>query len=99
MPPRAPLREDRVKSVPADNQPALRLPTMRGRTRCKLHGGKNPGAPLANANALVHGKYGRATVAAKRAAAAVTKQDRGDLAVELDGPVGQPRASGAEDEV
>ncbi|MGJ3647085.1 hypothetical protein ACLB0R_01250 [Sphingomonas sp. GlSt437] len=28
---------------------------MKGRRRCRLHGGRNPGPPLGNKNALKHG--------------------------------------------
>ncbi|WP_407075289.1 hypothetical protein [Parasphingorhabdus sp.] len=32
---------------------------MRGKKRCRLHGGKSPGAPKGNKNALRHGLYSR----------------------------------------
>ncbi|WP_373693891.1 HGGxSTG domain-containing protein [Parafrankia sp. BMG5.11] len=37
-------------------------PALRGRTRCKLHGGKTQGggAPVGNKNRLVHGRHSRA---------------------------------------
>lgn len=30
---------------------------VKGRTRCRMHGGTNPGAPAGNTNALKHGIY------------------------------------------
>ncbi|WP_028388631.1 HGGxSTG domain-containing protein [Legionella fairfieldensis] len=38
------------------NGKPCRCPAMKGKSRCRLHGGaKGSGAPLGNANALVHG--------------------------------------------
>ena len=34
-----------------------RMPAVRGGKRCRMHGGKSPGAPLGNQNALKHGLY------------------------------------------
>jgi len=34
-----------------------RLWPLHGKTRCKLHGGKSPGAPKGNAHAVTHGAY------------------------------------------
>lgn len=33
---------------------------MKGKGRCRLHGGANPGAPRGNQNAYKHGRYSRA---------------------------------------
>jgi hypothetical protein len=38
---------------------------MRGKKRCRIHGGLNPGPPLGSQNGLIHG---RRTRAAERAA-------------------------------
>jgi hypothetical protein len=36
---------------------SCKSPAVRGRKRCRMHGGKNPGAPRGNKNALIHGSY------------------------------------------
>jgi hypothetical protein len=33
--------------------------------RCRMHGGKSPGAPKGNQNAYKHGKYSASTIAAR----------------------------------
>jgi uncharacterized protein YjcR len=35
--------------------------------RCRMHGGKSPGAPLGNKNALKHGLYSEELIALRRA--------------------------------
>lgn len=41
-----------------NNGNPCRCPAIKGKARCRLHGGaKGSGAPLGNANALVHGVY------------------------------------------
>ncbi|WP_420874075.1 hypothetical protein [Novosphingobium olei] len=35
---------------------------MKGKKRCRLHGGLSPGAPKGNQNALKHGRYRRAVL-------------------------------------
>jgi hypothetical protein len=42
--------------------------------RCRLHGGKNPGAPHGNTNALIHGKYSARTTALRKKANALMAQ-------------------------
>ncbi|MFC3215683.1 hypothetical protein [Novosphingobium panipatense] len=39
---------------------------MKGRKRCRMHGGTNWGAPKGNRNALKHGGRSAATLAAAR---------------------------------
>ncbi|WP_352547190.1 HGGxSTG domain-containing protein [Mesorhizobium australicum] len=34
--------------------------------RCRLHGGKSPGAPRGNSNALKHGRYSAEAMAERR---------------------------------
>src|SRR3546814_3494750 len=34
---------------------ACQSPAVKGRKRCRMHGGTNPGAPKGNSNALKHG--------------------------------------------
>lgn len=36
-----------------------RSPVVRGRSRCRMHGGANPGAPKGNSNARKHGNRSR----------------------------------------
>ncbi|MDJ0640671.1 MAG: HGGxSTG domain-containing protein [Paracoccaceae bacterium] len=38
--------------------------------RCRMHGGKSPGAPKGNANALKHGRYTAEAIAERRELAA-----------------------------
>ncbi|WP_366823659.1 HGGxSTG domain-containing protein [Phenylobacterium sp.] len=37
-------------------------PAVRGRARCRMHGGTNPGPPAGNRNALRHGWYAEVAV-------------------------------------
>ncbi|WP_366522333.1 MULTISPECIES: hypothetical protein [unclassified Novosphingobium] len=39
---------------------------MRGRKRCRMHGGTNPGAPKGNGNAYKHGGRSAKTLAAAK---------------------------------
>lgn len=41
-------------------------PAVHGRKRCRMHGDKNPGAPLGNKNALFHGGYTADAIAERR---------------------------------
>lgn len=34
-----------------------RSPAVKGKHRCRMHGGTSPGAPKGNRNALKHGRY------------------------------------------
>ena len=43
-----------------------RSPAMKGKSRCRLHGGLSPGAPKGNQNARKHGGYSAKTMAAVR---------------------------------
>lgn len=46
---------------------ARRAPAVRGKTRCRMHGGaKGSGAPKANRNARKHGLFSRAAIAERR---------------------------------
>jgi glucans biosynthesis protein len=36
---------------------ACKTSSITGRTRCRMHGGTNNGAPLGNKNAFKHGRY------------------------------------------
>lgn len=39
--------------------------------RCRMHGGKNPGAPKGNSNALKHGRYTAEAVQNRRTISAL----------------------------
>ncbi|WP_443026138.1 MULTISPECIES: hypothetical protein [unclassified Sphingomonas] len=52
---------------------------MKGKRRCRMHGGTNPGAPKGNRNARKHGGY-----SAKAKAAARYVRDIGRLVREVD---------------
>ena len=41
-------------------------PAVRGKRRCRMHGGTNPGAPKGNGNARKHGGYSAKAKAAAR---------------------------------
>lgn len=41
-------------------------PAIKGRNRCRMHGGKNPGAPKGNTNALKHGARSAKAMATAR---------------------------------
>ncbi len=39
-----------------------KLPAMKGKKVCYIHGGKSPGAPKGNQNSLKHGRRSRAAI-------------------------------------
>jgi len=43
-----------------------KTPPVRGRTRCRMHGGTSPGAPKGNCYAWKHGRYSAAAIAERR---------------------------------
>ena len=45
---------------------ACQSPAVKGRKRCRMHGGTNPGAPRGNQNARKHGGYSAKTLEAVR---------------------------------
>ena len=51
--------------------------------RCRMHGGKSPGAPTGNTNARKHGLYTADAIAERRELAALIRSMRG-LVEELD---------------
>ncbi|OYZ14327.1 MAG: hypothetical protein B7Y35_11200 [Sphingomonadales bacterium 28-64-96] len=53
---------------------ACQSPAMKGRQRCRMHGGPNPGAPAGNHNACKHGAR-----AAEAAAAAALMRELAEL--------------------
>jgi len=48
-------------------------PAVRGRRRCRMHGGTNPGAPEGNRNAWKHGAYSAGAKAAARFLSAMAR--------------------------
>ena len=44
--------------------------------RCRMHGGKSPGAPVGNRNALRHGRYTAAAIARRRSIAELIRNAR-----------------------
>ena len=53
--------------------------------RCRMHGGKSPGAPRGNSNALRHGLYSAEAISERRELAALIRSMRG-LVKEVVGP-------------
>jgi hypothetical protein len=45
---------------------ACQSPAVKGRKRCRMHGGTNPGAPKDNRNAEKHGGYSKSVKTAAR---------------------------------
>ena len=52
--------------------------------RCRMHGGRSPGAPIGNANARKHGLYTADAIAERLELAALIRSMRG-LVEEADG--------------
>ena len=52
--------------------------------RCRMHGGKSPGAPIGNDHARKHGHYTADAIAERRELAALIRSMRG-LIEEVDG--------------
>ncbi|MGS7332898.1 HGGxSTG domain-containing protein, partial [Enterobacter kobei] len=56
---------------------ACRAPAVRGRTRCRMHGGAaGSGAPRANQNARKHGQFTAEAIAERRAVRALLGEAR-----------------------
>ena len=52
-----------------------RSPAMKGRRRCRMHGGaKDSGAPAGNRNALKHGSYSREAIEVRRRMRALLRE-------------------------
>ncbi|TRD10906.1 hypothetical protein FGU71_02880 [Erythrobacter insulae] len=52
---------------------ACQSPAVKGRKRCRMHGGTNPGAPKGNQNARKHGGYSAQTKEAMRYVKAIAR--------------------------
>ena len=46
-------------------------PAVKGKRRCRMHGGNSPGAPKDNKSALVHGHYTAIEIAKRREVRAI----------------------------
>ena len=44
--------------------------------RCRMHGGKSPGAPIGNSNALTHGRYTADEITRRRGLSALLRAMR-----------------------
>ena len=51
-----------------------KAPVVKGRKRCRMHGGASPGAPKGNKNALKHGYYTQESIEQRRKAHALIRQ-------------------------
>lgn len=58
---------------------ACQSPAVKGRKRCRMHGGTNPGAPKGNQNARKHGGYSAKTLEAVRYVKAIVRIARSEL--------------------
>ncbi len=63
---------DRLNRTPRCNAKTrsggpCRQPAVRGKRRCRMHGGTNPGAPKGNRNAWKHGHWSAEAIAFRRA--------------------------------
>ena len=65
------------------NGTLCRSPAM-ANGRCRMHGGKSPGAPIGNTNARKHGRYSAEAIAERRRVAALIRVMRG-LVEKVDG--------------
>lgn len=52
---------------------ACQSPAVKGRKRCRMHGGTNPGAPKGNQNARKHGGYSAKTLEAVQYVKAIAR--------------------------
>jgi glucans biosynthesis protein len=48
------------------NRQPCRSPAVKGKRRCRMHGGKNEGGKIGNRNALRHGRYRPAVLRERR---------------------------------
>ncbi|PSO12159.1 MULTISPECIES: HGGxSTG domain-containing protein [unclassified Sphingobium] len=66
-----PIQPERLASAPrclarTRSGTECQSPAVKGRKRCRMHGGTNPGAPKGNGNARKHGGRSAETIAAVR---------------------------------
>ena len=55
---------------------ACQAPAIRGKQRCRMHGGTSPGAPKGNRNALKHGYYTAEAIAHREEITALIRGSR-----------------------
>ena len=63
---------------------ACRQAAVKGKRRCRMHGGTNPGAPLGNRNNWKHGRYSAESIAMRALIRTLTGQAR-ELTIRIDG--------------
>lgn len=66
-----PMQPERLEAAPrclarTSSGTECQSPAVKGRRRCRMHGGTNPGAPKGNRNAWKHGGRSTATIEAAR---------------------------------
>jgi hypothetical protein len=76
-------------------QRPCRLPAMRGRARCHLHGGLSFGPPPGSQNGLVHGRRSRAVMQERKERTAAAKLVRAKVAEAIDDDAAALRAAAA----
>ena len=64
---------------------ACKSPTIRGKKRCRMHGGNSPGPSKGSKNAWKHGRRSAAFLGQKRQAREITKKLRALMAIAEDG--------------
>jgi uncharacterized protein YjcR len=69
------MLESRRCGAKTRNGTPCRSPAMPN-GRCRMHGGKSPGAPKGNQNALRHGRYSAKDIARRREVAALLRAMR-----------------------
>lgn len=53
-----------------------RQAAVKGKRRCRMHGGTNPGAPLGNRNNWKHGRYSADAIATRAMIRALVREGR-----------------------
>ena len=79
---RLPMHQSRRCLARTRRQTLCQSPAMKT-GRCRMHGGKSPGAPKGNSNAWKHGRYTGQALTERRELAALLKAMRA-LAKEVD---------------
>src|SRR3546814_2077684 len=74
--PRQPARRASAPRVLAQtrSRTECQSPTVKGKRRCRMHGGTNPGAPKGNRNARKHGGSSATALAAARYLREIVRQ-------------------------
>ena len=70
-----PMHRSRRCGARTKSDTPCRSPAMTN-GRCRMHGGASPGAPIGNANARKHGRYGARTINNRREVALLIRAMR-----------------------